>query len=599
MIKLFSFKKAAALFTLFAITTVLAVSCKKSDVGAGIDNPSVTPLDFTTTVTSSVSGFVTDENNDPAKDAIVTIGAATITTDKYGYFEARNVTVVKEAAVVTVNKTGYFKSIKTYIAAAGKSAFFRIKLIPKLNNGSINGATGGAVTLTNGLSVIFTANSIVNATTNAAYTGAVNVAAYWINPVANDVNSITPGDLRGLNTAGNLQLLTAYGMAAVELTGTGGELLQIANGKKATLSLPIPATMLASAPAAIPLWYFDEAKGLWKQEGNAAKTGSNYVGEVSHFSFWNYGLPFNYVQFDCKVVNTAGQPIQNAIVKISLVSNPVNAIQGYTDSAGYISMAVPNVSQLKLEIFSPNGCTAAYYSQTFTTGIVANVSLGTIITNNTSLLANINGTANTCAGTPVSNGYLILLNNNKYFRYPISNNGTFNFNMVLCSAPYNVSIIVEDVINSQQSVPAFFNINAANNNIPPIQACGTSILQYIDYTLDTTLYHYSNPVDSIIFSSYSTYNTLSFYSPANPINFGALSFSNTNIGTGSSQLLDSISSPGFPFAYTRPAPIIVNITEYGTIGQFVSGNFKGTIIGPAPFNRVYSLSCSFRYKRIR
>jgi hypothetical protein len=35
------------------------------------------------------------------------------------------------------------------------------------------------------------------------------------------------------------------------------------------------------------LWSFDEAKGLWKEEGQAIKTGSNYVGDVSHFSFWN------------------------------------------------------------------------------------------------------------------------------------------------------------------------------------------------------------------------------------------------------------------------------------------------------------------------
>ncbi len=55
-------------------------------------------------------------------------------------------------------------------------------------------------------------------------------------------------------------------MAAVELTGTSGELLQIATGKKATLTLSIPSSLAASAPATIPLWFFDEAKGLWKEE---------------------------------------------------------------------------------------------------------------------------------------------------------------------------------------------------------------------------------------------------------------------------------------------------------------------------------------------
>jgi hypothetical protein len=598
MIKLFSLKNTANFLVVSAITILLFLSCKKASSDGGGTVTASTPPDLTSTVNSAlVSGFVTDENEAAVKSAAVQIGTAFVTTDKYGYFEARNVNVIKNAATVSVTKAGYFKSIKTYIATADKSVFFRIKMIPKNNAGNVNGASGGAVTLSNGMAINFPAAGVVNAATNAAYTGTVNVAAYWINPTSNDLPRIMPGDLRGLNTDGNLQLLTTYGMAAVELTGSGGELLQIAAGKKVTLTMPIPAALVGSAPAYIPLWYFDEAKGLWKQEGSATKNGSNYVGEVSHFSFWNYGSPFDYVQFDCKVVNTAGQPIQNAIVKISVVSNPVNAIQGYTDSAGYVNMAVPGLSQLKLEIFSPNGCAAAYYSQMFTTGIIGNVSLGTIITNNTSLAANINGTANTCTGAPVSNGYLMLLNGNQYFRYPIANNGMFNFNIILCSAPYNVSIIVEDIINSQQSAPAVFNINAGNNNISSIQACGTSTFQYVDYTLDTTLHHYSNPADSILLSSSSAHNTLSFYSPANSTNYAVLGFSNTNIGIGSSQILDTISGPGFPFAYTRPAPILVNITEYGTIGQFVSGNFNGTIIGPAPFNRVYNLTCSFRYKR--
>lgn len=115
-----------------------------------------------------------------------------------------------------------------------------------------------------------------------------------------------PGDLRGISTDGSLKTLTTYGMAAVELTGALGELLQIAPGQKASLTMPIPVAILSNAPATIPLWSFDEAKGLWKEEGQAIKTGSNYVGDVSHFSFWNCDVPNNYVQFNCTVKNSDG-----------------------------------------------------------------------------------------------------------------------------------------------------------------------------------------------------------------------------------------------------------------------------------------------------
>ncbi|MBL0200667.1 MAG: hypothetical protein IPP81_11130 [Chitinophagaceae bacterium] len=102
----------------------------------------------------------------------------------------------------------------------------------------MNAASGGTVTLANGLSIKLPVGGIVNAATNATYTGTVNVAAYWINPTAADLNQIMPGDLRGINTEGTLKLLQTFGMAAVELTGASGELLQIANGQKQHLLYP-------------------------------------------------------------------------------------------------------------------------------------------------------------------------------------------------------------------------------------------------------------------------------------------------------------------------------------------------------------------------
>ena len=46
--------------------------------------------DLTTKVNSSVSGFVTDENNAPVLGASVYVGSTFTTTDKYGFFEVKN-----------------------------------------------------------------------------------------------------------------------------------------------------------------------------------------------------------------------------------------------------------------------------------------------------------------------------------------------------------------------------------------------------------------------------------------------------------------------------------------------------------------------------
>lgn len=596
MVKLYSPK----IFTVFLLsvlfTAVTFTGCKKNTDISATDTGN--PPDLTTKVRSSVSGFVTDENDQAVNLATVQVGTATVSTDKYGYFEAKNVDVVKDAAVVTVIKSGYFKGIKTYMAEEGKASFFRIKLIPKTNAGTVNAVAGGAVTLANGLSITLPANSVVNATTNSAYTGTVNVAAYWLNPIAADLPGIMPGDLRGINADGNIQLLTTYGMAAIELTGSGGELLQIATGKKATLSLPIPSSLVSSAPATIPLWYFDEAKGLWKEEGSATKTGSNYVGEVSHFSFWNCDVAVNYVQFNCTVVNSNNQPLSNILVKISYQSNPAVFRFGYTNSAGYVSGAIPKNAQLLLEIITDFTCTTVFYSQPFTTTNV-NVSLGTITIPNTTSIALISGTVTNCSNNPVTNGYIIVQSGTNYSRFSLSNTGSYSVNLLLCNNTSNSVILIgEDAVSQQESNTSTYSITPGNNSIPVIQACGTSTLRFVHLTVNGNPQNYNILPDTIYMYQPGNNNMGIYYLPVPYVSYGYLSFTQTGIGVGSTQTLVTMAIPQVIFSLIiNNPPVNVSITEYGAIGQFVAGNFAGSFTGPPPSNTQYNITCSFRVRR--
>lgn len=580
---------------LFCLLTLLIFTgCKKNDGGTF----TIASLpDLTTQVKSSVSGFVTDENDLPVNSATVIVGVSTSTTDKYGYFEFRNVDVVKNAAVVTVTKAGYFKGIKTYIASESKSAFFRIKLMPKTVSGTISGTTGGTVTLANGLSISIPPGGVVNATSNAAYSGTVNISARWINPAGSDLPSTMPGDLRGLNGAGNLQLLTTYGMAAVELTGTGGELLQLAPGKKSTLSLPIPASISASAPATIPLWYFDESKGLWKEEGSATRSGNNYVGEVSHFSFWNCDLPANYVQFNCTVLNSANQPIPHVWVKITVVNNPINNRSGNTDSSGYVSGPIPANAQLLLEIFGSDSCNTASYTQTFTTGNT-NISLGFIVINNSSGLANISGTVINCTNAPVTNGHVYIKRGSYYYRVGINNTGNYNLNLFLCnSAGTSITLIADDIINHQQSNPVNYSVAAGNNLVPNIQACGTNTLQFVNYTINGIPYNYTYPADYL---TCLLDNQVMFFihgyrtNTADTINMLLVA---GNTGTGNLQGFMVPQLLNDPISTITP-PRTVTLTEFpNSVGEFLAGNFSLVFIGQPPTNNIYNINCNFRVRR--
>jgi hypothetical protein len=587
------------LLTTFIVTAVLLFSCQKNPFE---DSPPTevppTALDLTTKVSSSVSGFVTNENDLPVQNAIVKVGNTSTTTNRFGYFEVRNVQVVEKAATVTVINAGYFNGIKTYIASNNKAAFFRIKLLPKTNVGTIGAASGGTVTTTNNVKISLPANAVVNATTLASYTGTVNVAAKWIDPTSAELNNIMPGDLRGIDANNSLKLLTTYGMVAVELTGAGGELLQIANGKKATLTMPIPAALQANAPASIPLWFFDETNGLWKEEGSATKNGTNFIGDVSHFSFWNCDVPANFVQFNCTLRNAAGNPLSWLLVKISVVSNPYNVAFGYTDSAGYVAGAVPNNANLRLEVFSPNVCGTAIYTQTFSTNNI-NFSLGTVIINIPTINnATLSGTVTNCANAPVTNGRIFVKSGNIYNTYSVSNTGAFSFNRIICNGTENVQVAAEDITASQQSSTSNVIINTGSNILGNIQACGVTTDQFFNFSINGTLYSFTSAFDtlrqevSVITNEYryAAYRLTSQ-------NSAILTLNSIGIGLNSNQPLIGFRTTYLNDTTFIPTPIFVNITEFGNPGQFVSGNFTGQLRRTTPPNTNYNIVCNFRIKR--
>ena len=98
-----------------------------------------------------------------------------------------------------------------------------------------------------------------------------------------------------------LSAMETYGMLSVNLFSPAGEQLNINPDFPATLTFPVDVST-PNAPTEIPLWYFDEAVGYWKEQGIATKVGNQYIAEVTHFTWWNCDLPLDYVTV-CFTVN--------------------------------------------------------------------------------------------------------------------------------------------------------------------------------------------------------------------------------------------------------------------------------------------------------
>ncbi len=337
--------KTPAALLLLGISIVILFACRKANSLKGGQTSA-------NMVTGSVAGRVTDLNNVPISNAPVTAGTVATTTDANGQFTIKNAQLDKDAGFVKVTMAGYFNGSRTFLTSTNAANNVKIQLIPKIVSGSFTTGLGGNVNVSGGGTVNFLANSVVNATTNVAYAGSVSVSTFYLNPADPNFNEFMPGDLRGINTSNQQSILKVFGMASIEMDDASGEKLQLATGKTATISLPIPSAMQANAPATLPLWYFDETKGLWKQEGSATKQGINYVGTVAHFSFWASGQLEQSIKLDAMFKDSSGMPFSNNLVTIT--SLKYGATNGYTDSSGTVSGLVPSNDSLVMKVFNQN-----------------------------------------------------------------------------------------------------------------------------------------------------------------------------------------------------------------------------------------------------
>lgn len=277
---------------------LLVVSCKDpEDTDPAvpiIENPIRPPKGI---VKTNLIGRVVDELNNPVVGAFVKSGGRQATTDANGIYSFTEVSIDGDRGYIEVSKTGYFDGQRIVEPYKGKlTQVPTLKLIEKSSIGTISASSGGKVGIAGGVQVELPANAVEN------YSGAINVVASYMNPTAHDFMARVPGDLFAENVEGKIGILESFGMAHIELLDNTGKELKIKEGSKAIITLPIPPSMVSIAPSTMEMWFFDEVKGIWKEEGIGTKQGSAYVGEVSHFSSWNFDKwdPFRFIPISVK-----------------------------------------------------------------------------------------------------------------------------------------------------------------------------------------------------------------------------------------------------------------------------------------------------------
>jgi uncharacterized protein (TIGR02145 family) len=367
-----------------------------------------------------VWGVVRNESGQAVAGATVKSGwsAQQTTTDARGFFKFDHLMCYEKSAYLRITKPGYFEGSRSWVPTFGGTNRMEVQLLALNTAGSFQSSEGGTVQAES-FTLVFPPNGIRH--NGAPYSGNVSVYVNAIDPtdIINQTEQM-PGSLVGFHN-GDLRVLRSLGMAAIELRGSSGELLQPAAGSWVEMRCTIPAEMQEIAPATIPLWSLDETNGFWKYEGTANRTGNEYIGYVSHFSYWNFDVETNGVNYQL-TVNYNELPIgfyalDNAV--LVLTSAAYGAIPGTTGTNGQVSGLVPANEVMQLQIMLPcEGGFQEVYSASvgpFTTDVEQTIEI-----NELPYVATIQGNLADCDGN-ASSGYVWLNDNDVVF----VENGTF------------------------------------------------------------------------------------------------------------------------------------------------------------------------------
>ena len=459
------------LLFLFSFTLLFAACQDNFDEFNPTGDP--IPVDPTLSyVSGDVSGLILNENGEPAEGVVVRTGAEVTTTDENGLFLFRDVELREDQAYLTASAAGYFQGSRTFLPKENERSQVIIKLIPRPAADVVSGTDGGTVNVANGGTIEFPTGAFVDAN-GTAYTGSVNVFAFWLDPTSSDLQQTMPGALWGTNEANEETILASYGMMNVELTDNSGNALQIAPDKLVEMRFPVPAELRATAPATIPLWSFNEDTGVWEEEFTAVFDADQYIGSVSHFTWWNCDAPFPVIELCGTVVNATGDSLANAYVCIEAPNLGVYSC-AYVYGDGEICGKVPANEELIVTVSNAQ-CPTGSFEITigpFSEDFVLTTPIVVTDTGTDAVTATFTGQLTDCDGNPLSEGYAVFEDNGIVAAYAYADDaGMISQSLIVC-ADEAVTVTVYNPADLEESTPQQFVVTDAGTvNIGTIATC--------------------------------------------------------------------------------------------------------------------------------
>lgn len=585
-------KQIKFLFSL-VLVTLLFTCCETNESDDDTDT-SQNDITFAENFGSQVSrdfvGQVVDEDDVALQNVTIKIGSSTVQTDVNGFFIINGASVNERFAYITAKKAGYIDGSRSMVPTNGKNNL-KIMLLHNTPLQTIQSGVASEVAINSETKVVF--DGAFQNENGTAYNGPVQVYLFHLTPSDENVENLMPGMLYAQTKNNQEAFLETYGMLNVELKGSAGQKLEIASGHKAEINLSIDANQITTAPNTIPLWHFDEEKGYWKEDGVATKVGNKYVGNVSHFSWWNCDVFFSTANLNVTVVDVSGNPISGVEVSLNYQGSPYPATS-ITNNNGQIAGPIPTNMPLSLNIHDICG-NIIYTSQIgpFT----QDTDLAQIQLQGSNVQATkISGSIVKCDNTIVTNGYVLLRQGNKTFA-SVLNQGNYSFRTLSCSNSNNFSIEGFDFDNLQTTGELSYNFEFPETRVNALKACN-AITEYITFSINGENTIVTNNLKSQVFLGIPTYgnnifaNQMTIYANYGTVpGGGATQIPGVAIECGSSIPGDyttsnssvRISVNGSPNSYffvngiSNISNYHFRINKFGIIGDYIDVTFSGTL----------------------
>jgi|GEM_PF-3884127 len=334
---------------------------------------------------TNLQGTVKDATGSPLGGVKVTTGTLSATTGSDGKFTFDKAGTLNDRAVIKFEKSGYFTQTRSGDKA---NEMYIEAMLYRKGNDSISlqtdfDAAKEKTLQLRGITVNLPAGCMAKAD-GSAYSGTVRADVLYLTPVNETASRLMPGgDLMCITADKSEKMLIPFGMVDVTFTDNSGNPLEIKKNSEVKISFPVPAgATAANLPATLPLWTFDEAKGVWMEDGTLTHQGNVYTGTTTHFTPKGLGLSGDWTSIDIKVT-ACNKPAVGARVATSyeylelapLFSSTLDELygifppSGLTLSDGTFSTIMPEGYLINMKIaVSYKGETQIHEGETTLTG---------------------------------------------------------------------------------------------------------------------------------------------------------------------------------------------------------------------------------------